>query len=74
MQSRKRVAGMARDQNLLKEVSPSAYQRALARKNGNIANGSIERETEEEKELRKILRLNDQKERIPGSYKSKSTF
>lgn len=61
MNSRKRVQGYTRDHNLLKQVSPSAYQRSLSRKNGvNIAE-SLERETEEEKDLKKLLRLNDQK-------------
>ena len=31
---------------------------------------SLERETQEEKALRQAVRLNDQKQRIPGSYKS----
>ena len=74
MHHRKRVEGKARDHNLLNQVSPSAYQRSLSRKRGEVVASTLERETEEEKDLRKRLRLNDQKQRIPGSYKSKSTF
>ena len=44
MQSRKRVTGVPRDKNLLKDVSPSAFERAVRRKNGEIV-GSLEKET-----------------------------
>lgn len=59
MHNRKRVSGLARDHNLLQQVSPSAYQRALSRKNGGSIKESLERETEDEKDLKKLLRLND---------------
>ena len=58
MQSRKRVQGIKRDQQLLQEVSPSAFDRVMRRKKGEVL-GSLERESREEKEIRKLMRLND---------------
>ena len=58
MQSRKRVSGIPRDKKLVKEVSPSAYDRYVRRKKGESI-GSLERESQQDKELKKILRLND---------------
>jgi len=58
MQSRKRVNGAKRDKALVKQVSPSAFDRAIRRKNGQQV-GSIERESHEDKELKKVMRLND---------------
>jgi len=58
MQSRKRVNGQARDKAFVKEVSPSAFERVMRRKQGESM-GSLERETQEEKNIRKIMRLND---------------
>lgn len=61
MQSRKRLAqDKPRDKALLKEVSPSAFDRVMRRRQGQPVRGSLERETSEEKELKKIMRLNDQ--------------
>ena len=53
---------------MVKEVSPSAFERVIKRQRGEFV-GSLEKETLQEKELRKVMRLNDQTQRIPGSYK-----
>ena len=58
MQTRKRQAGEKRDKALVKEVSPSAYDRLLMRQRGENP-VSLERESKREKEIRKIMRLND---------------
>ena len=58
MQSRKRAQGESKDKKMLNEVSPSAYMRSVRRRKGEIL-GSLERETAEDKDLKKLLRLND---------------
>ena len=60
LQSRKRIQnGQKRDPVLLKEVSPSAFDRVVRRRRGEVVPGSLEKETDQERELRKVMRLND---------------
>ena len=60
MQSRKRIQnGQKRDKLLLNEVSPSAFDRVMRRRRGETVHGDLEKETEYDKELKKIMRLND---------------
>ena len=63
MQGRKRVnVGPVSKQdkiNLMKEVSPSAFERFTRRQQGDRNNVSLEQETLEEKEIKKIMRLTE---------------
>ena len=55
--------------NMMLEVSPSAYARVIKRKRGEKS-VLLERETDLEREVKKVMRLSEQTQRIPGSYKA----
>ena len=58
MQNRKRVTGAPRDKNLLNKASPSAFERAIRRKNG-LDDNSLETKTRNDKASQQAIRLND---------------
>jgi len=56
MQKKKRVVA-PRDHNLLYQVSQSAYARKLKRRDGH--GSSLDIQTKEERDLKKVMRMND---------------
>ena len=64
MQARKRVnVGSSVSKldraNLMKEVSPSAFERVMRRQKGDRNVVSLEQETKQEKEMKKLMRLTE---------------